>query len=98
MVPRKHVLDRACFLYRRDKKDIEKIKQEIDTKINNVQSIKELNELKIEYTSKTGLITTLQQGIKEASDKKAYGMMVNEIKNHFTNQYDIKLKELEEIE
>ena len=78
--------------------DIEKIKQEIDTKINNVQSIKELNEVKIEYTSKTGLITTLQQGIKEAADKKAYGMMVNEIKNHFTNQYDIKLKELEELE
>ena len=70
--------------------DNEKIKLELQEKINNCKSLKELNEVKIEYTSKSGIITNLQQGIKDAADKKAYGMMVNEIRDCFNNAYNSK--------
>ena len=63
--------------------NIDEIKNEISNKISNVNDLKSLNEIKVLYLGKTGIITILQNGIKEAVDKKSYGMMVNDIRNHF---------------
>lgn len=65
--------------------NIEKIIEEINKKINSVDNIKDLNDLKVEYMGKKGVITELQSGIKEASDKKEYGMKVNMLRTTFSS-------------
>lgn len=76
--------------------NIDEIKNEISNKISNVSDLKSLNEIKVLYLGKTGIITILQNGIKEAVDKKSYGMIVNDIRNHFNTLFMEKQKVLEE--
>ena len=76
--------------------NIDEIKNEISNEISNVNDLKSLNEIKVLYLGKTGVITILQNGIKEAVDKKSYGMMVNDIRNHFNTLFMEKQKVLEE--
>ena len=80
------------------KEKIESLCKEIENKINEVTDLKSLNDLKVEYLGKKGVITELQSGIKEALDKKEYGMQVNLVRTTFNEIYDRKLKELNELE
>jgi len=80
------------------KERVQTLCKEIEEKINSVSSLKELNDLKVEYMSKKGVITELQNGIKEAVDKKEYGMQVNTVRAAFNDNYDRKLKEIEKLE
>jgi len=79
---------------------VELLKNELLEKLENVKSIKELNDLKAEYMGKTGIITTLQSGIKDVpnEEKKEYGMNVNILRTAFNENYESKLKLLEEEE
>ena len=77
------------------KEKVEMLCKEIEERISNVTSLKELSDLKVEYLGKKGIITDLQSGIKEATDKKEYGMQVNVVRTTFNDNYDKKLKELE---
>ena len=74
--------------------EVEKICEEIKEKINNILGIKELNNLKVEYMGKKGIITELQSGIKDAIDKKEYGIQVNKVRATFNDLYESKLNEL----
>ena len=76
----------------------ESIIKELEEKISNVKSMQELNDVKVEYTGKKGIITELQNGIKDATDKKEYGMTLNEIKNAFNDLFTKKQEELNEAE
>ena len=76
----------------------ESIIKELTEKISNVKSMQELNDVKVEYTGKKGIITELQNGIKDAVDKKEYGMTLNEIKNAFNDLFASKQEELNNIE
>lgn len=76
------------------KEKVEVLCKKIEEKINSVLSIKELNDLKTEYTGKKGIITELSSGIKDAEDKKEYGMQLNILKSTFNSLYDKKMKEL----
>ena len=77
---------------------VESIISEINTKFENVKELNDLQLLKSEYLGKKGIITELQSGIKEATDKKSYGMMVNKVRTRFNDLYEEKLKELNELE
>ena len=78
--------------------NVDNLCKEIKEKIVKVSNLKDLNDLKVEYMGKKGIITELQSGIKNATDKKEYGMQVNKIRTTFNDNYDSKLKELNEIE
>ena len=80
------------------KEKVEILCTEIKEKISSVSNIKELNDLKVEYMGKKGIITELQSGIKEATDKKEYGMQVNIVRTTFNENYVEKLKLLQEEE
>ena len=80
------------------KEKVESICSEIKEKISNVSSIQDLNNIKVEYMGKKGVITELQEGIKEATDKKEYGMNVNLVRTCFNENYENKLKQLNEEE
>ena len=78
--------------------DKETIITELKEKMSNVKSMQELNDVKVIYTGKKGIITELQNGIKDANDKKEYGMTLNEIKNTFNDLFTKKQEELNEAE
>ena len=80
------------------KEKVEMLCKEIEEKISSTTNLKELSDLKVEYMGKKGVITELQSGIKEAVDKKEYGMQVNTVRTTFNEKYENKLKELQEEE
>ena len=80
--------------------NIQEIKTNIDKSIEAISNIKELNDLKVQYLGKSGVITELQSKIKEIpnEEKKEYGMKVNEVRTHFNTLYEEKLNKINEEE
>ena len=70
--------------------NIQEILKQIKIRIDSVNKVQELNNVKVEYLGKTGIITNLQSKIKEIpnNEKKEYGMKVNEVRNYFNNLYE----------
>ena len=82
---------------------MENIKKDIQQDLENVQDIKTLNDLKIKYIGKKGIITELYSKMKEIpnEEKKEYGKKINELKNMFNDKYEeiktkLEQKDLEE--
>ncbi len=76
---------------------LEEVKKLLEEDMNNVTSLNDLNELKVKYLSKKGLITEVNSAIKDIpnKEKKEYGMKVNEVRELFNNFYDEKKNEYE---
>ena len=76
----------------------QEILNQIKESIDSIKNIQELNNVKVEYLGKTGIITNLQSKIKEIPNeqKKEYGMKVNEIRTYFNNLYEEKNNTLQE--
>ncbi len=79
--------------------NIEEIKKEIQ-KINDINDIRSLNDLKVKMVGKKGLITSLYGKMKELGDedKKAFGKEINDLKEEFTSKCEERMKILEEEE
>ena len=63
----------------------EKILEELKKDQENVKTLEELNELKVKYLGKKGLITLLNQEIRNIpnEEKKQFGIMVNSLREKF---------------
>ena len=74
--------------------------KEIKTKLEKVNNLKDLNELKVEYLSKKGPIVELSSCMKDMDieEKKAYGMKLNSFKNEVNSLFDSIKEKLEEEE
>lgn len=83
-----------------ENKKIVETKKLLEEDLVEKVSLKKLNDLKVKYLGKKGLITTLNSEIKNIAkeDKKEFGMKVNELKNIFNNYYDSKKEELDKEE
>ncbi len=73
----------------------EKIKEVKEKLLEDLKDIKDeiaLNDLRVKYLSKKGLITELNSEIKNIpnEEKKDFGMAVNELKNLFNSVYEEK--------
>ena len=79
------------------KDKVEQIRLKFDEKIKTIASLKEINDLKVEYVGKKGPLAELSSMMKEVEDKKTFGMMVNEIRSYVTEKLD-NLKEKFETE
>lgn len=71
---------------------IEELKDQLEKDLKKVATEKELNDLKVKYLGKKGLITELNSEIKNIpnEEKKAFGMAVNELRNIFNSSYEEK--------
>ena len=80
------------------KEQVEKIKDEITSRLKGIKKEEELSNLKAEYLGKSGKVTELYSKIKEVpnEEKKAFGMLLNDIKLFASDSFEAKQKELEE--
>ena len=71
---------------------INEVKKLLEEDIKKISNLDELNELKVKYLGKKGLITELNQKIKDIpnEEKKDFGMCVNEVRNSFNSFYEEK--------
>jgi len=77
---------------------MEEIIVEIKEEIVNITNLVELNDLKVKYLGKKGIITVMSSKIVELSveEKKTFGAKLNNIKNMASALFDEKNKEIEE--
>ena len=80
------------------KEKIDSLIAEISTKYEVVKSMQELNDLKVLYLGKKGIITELNTGIKDVpnEEKKEYGMEVNRARTFFNDKYTEVAQKLEQ--
>ena len=77
-------------------KEFDNIKESLLKDEQKVTNLQQLEELKITYLGKKGLITELQKGIREALDKKSYGEQITLLRNMFNEFYEDKKRIYEE--
>ena len=82
------------------KEKVETLKTEVLEKLSNSKSLKEVNDLKVEYLGKKGPIQELTSHMKELDieEKKEFGMLLNSLKQDVSNAIDTKIKEYQEAE
>ena len=80
------------------KKKVDDIKKRFDEKVKEIKSLKELNDLKIEYVGKKSPIAKLTSMMREVEDKKTFGMMLNELRTHVSTTLDSLKEKFEEEE
>ena len=71
---------------------IEEIKNSLKDAEKLVTDIESLNDLRIKYLGKKGIISELNQEIRNIpnEEKKEFGMKVNELRELFNNFYNKK--------
>ena len=79
---------------------INEVKENLKKDYNDNINMKELNDLKVKYLGKKGLITELNSEIKNIpnEEKKEFGMKVNELRKEFQDFYDKIKNKLDEEE
>ena len=77
-----------------------KLKQELTEKLQSVNDAMQLDQIRVEYLGKNGLITGLLKGMKDLSieEKKTFGQEVNELKNEAAEMIATKGEELKNAE
>jgi len=78
-------------------KDLEEILTSLESKINSIKTINELNDLRVEYLGKKGSISELSGKLAELSieEKKVFGAKLNALKTSATALIETKAKEIE---
>lgn len=82
------------------KEKAENLKQEVKERLQKTTSLKEVNEIKVEYLGKKGPVNELTAHMKELSveEKKEFGKLLNELKQELTSSIEEKIKFYEEEE
>ncbi len=83
-----------------NKDSIQELKKEIENLFKEDIDIKKLNDLKVLYLGKSGKITELSKLMKDIpnEEKKEYGMLLNELRELFNNNYNQYREKLENEE
>ncbi len=76
---------------------INRLIEELKMKFDSIKSLQELNDLKVAYQGKKGIITELNSGIKDIPNekKKEYGAEVNKLRTYFNDNYTATAERLE---
>lgn len=79
---------------------IEQLKNEVIEKINSVENLKEINDLKVIYFGKKGPVSELSTYLRtlEQEKKKEFGKMLNELKTELSSKFDEKIKYYSDLE
>ena len=79
---------------------IRNLKGEISKDIESVKALKDIQDLKVKYLGKKGLVTELTSNMKELTpeERKELGMVVNEVRTYVTDLINQKEEELKQLE
>ncbi len=77
---------------------IDNLIEELKKKFEDIKTLQELNDLKVSYQGKKGIITELNSGIKDVpnDEKKEYGAEVNRLRTFFNDNFSSTQKRLED--
>jgi len=77
--------------------NIEQIKEEYLSEINNATTLKDVNDIKNKYLSKKGKVSELMSKMKDIpnEEKASYGQLVNTLKNFISDHLETIRNELE---
>ena len=80
-----------------ENKKIQEIKDLLQKDLVDQISLRELNDLKLKYLGKKGIITELNSEIKNVpnEEKREFGQKVNELRDCFNEYYDSKKEQLD---
>ncbi len=83
-----------------ENKKIIEVKNLLEKDLKEEIDLKSLNDLKVKYLGKKGLITELNGEIKNVlnEEKKEFGMKVNELREKFNHYYDSQKEKLDQEE
>ena len=83
-----------------ENKRINEVKEMLQKDLVETDDLKVLDDLRVKYLGKKGLITELNSEIKNVSneEKKEFGMKVNELRKEFQDFYDKIKNKLDEEE
>ena len=78
----------------------EDVKKALDKDLVEITDMNKLNDLKVKYLGKKGIITELNSEIRNVpnEEKKEFGMKVNELRNRFNEFYDSTKEKIEQVE
>ena len=78
----------------------EDVKKALDKDLVEIKDMNKLNDLKVKYLGKKGIITELNSEIRNIpnEEKKEFGMKVNELRNRFNEFYDSTKERLDQEE
>ncbi|MDO5569023.1 MAG: phenylalanine--tRNA ligase subunit alpha [bacterium] len=78
-----------------DKKRLEKYKVDLKKQFASIENVEQLNDLKITYMGKKGIIPALYSQMRDvdASEKKTFGELINDLKNTFNDGFN-EIKDL----
>ena len=78
------------------KEDVAKLKAEVESSLAQAKSLEDLNNLKVKYLGKKGLITHLLKSLKELplEERRELGSLLNEIKEEFERALKVKEREI----
>ncbi len=76
------------------------LKARFESELEKIESLSDLEEIRVAYLGKKGSVTDLLKGMKQLSneDKKAFGQKVNELKGAVSQKIAQKTQELKEKE
>ncbi len=79
---------------------IEQLKLNLKEELALVNDLQELDNIRVKYLGKKGLITDLLKGMKDLSndERKAVGALVNELKQEASNSITDKIEELKQAQ
>lgn len=82
------------------REQIEQLKLNLKEELALVNDLQELDNIRVKYLGKKGLITDLLKGMKDLSndERKAIGALVNELKQEASNSITEKIEELKQAQ
>ncbi|MCR5653098.1 MAG: phenylalanine--tRNA ligase subunit alpha [Ruminococcus sp.] len=79
---------------------ITQLESQLQAKLNEIESLTDLEQLRVEYLGKKGSVTSLLKGMKDLSndERKEFGKKVNELKQNVASTIEEKTAELKQME
>lgn len=81
------------------REEIKNLKEELVQKLKNISSLKELNDLKVEYFGKKGIVTDISSKMRDLSveEKKEIGMLLTDLRTETNNLFDALKEKFETV-
>ena len=79
---------------------ISQLKEQLSSKLDEIQSLVDLDKIRVEFLGKKGTVTSLLKGMKDLSndERKEFGKKVNDLKQSVAQTIELKTEELKKLE